>query len=75
MLRWCRHAREALEAAEADEAAATASLNAANALVAEVEAKVAKLQDQLQAAVDEKNEVMANADYLQKRAGLADRLI
>ena len=66
---------ESLQQAEESERAATEQLNAANALVAEVEAKVAKLQEQLQAAVDEKNEVMANAAYLQNRASLADRLI
>jgi dynein heavy chain len=64
-----------LDAAVASKAAADASLAKAMAEVAEVRAKLAALGEQLQAAVNEKNEVQANAAYLEHRGGMADRLI
>jgi dynein heavy chain len=66
---------ESLNAAIASKAAADESLAVATAEVAEVRAKLAALAEQLQAAVDEKNEVETNAAFLKARGAMADRLI
>jgi len=66
---------DSLEQAKQDKAAADASLKAAQDAVAEVEAKLAQLQDRFMEATEEKAKVEAEAERCLNRLGLAERLV
>ena len=66
---------ERLAVAQATKAEAQAKLDAVNAIVAEVEARLAKLQSQFLAATTEKARVEAEAAACNNRLSLANRLV